>query len=207
MNQNEVWRVYIQELTIPNSLTDIHYTMNADLEFTSRFNQTLAELNHTLVCAESITAGLLASTIASVPGTTAVLKGSIVSYDRAVKEHVLGVPRSIIDRYTAESQETTHAMLRGVRALFPNASIHVAVTGVATVPPVDFDPFKVAGQTYLALCVDGELFTYNTVIRPQSPDDLGNQCRQAVVRYILERILERIGSPEGLTITETSSLR
>ncbi len=170
-------------------------------EFIFWFNQTLAQHRHTLVCAESITAGLLASTIASAPGTLAILIGSIVTYDRAMKELVLGVPRSTLDRHSAESMETTNAMLRGLKALFPNASIHVAITGVASRPSVNYDPDKVAGQIYLAMSIDGITYTFETVVRPEMPDEWGNKYRYAAVRYILERILEKIGYPERISLS------
>lgn len=44
-----------------------------------------------IVCAESITGGLLASTIISIPGASSVLLGSIVSYNPEFKNKVLGV--------------------------------------------------------------------------------------------------------------------
>lgn len=44
------------------------------------FKNTLEEKKLTIVCAESMTAGLLASTIASVSGASSILIGSIVTY-------------------------------------------------------------------------------------------------------------------------------
>ncbi|MCX2430904.1 CinA family protein [Pedobacter sp. GR22-10] len=55
------------------------------------FNSTLIERGLTLICAESITAGLLASNIASISGASSVLKGSIVTYNRDLKTALLGV--------------------------------------------------------------------------------------------------------------------
>src|SRR5581483_6217817 len=66
----------------------------------------------TLGVAESLTGGLIASRIVSVPGTSAWFKGGVVSYATHVKYDVLGVPEGPV--VTLEAAE---AMARGVRAL------------------------------------------------------------------------------------------
>ena len=51
----------------------------------------------TLGTAESLTAGLIAATVADVSGASAVLMGGVVSYDPRVKHEVLGVSQEVID--------------------------------------------------------------------------------------------------------------
>ncbi|MBE9660925.1 CinA family protein [Mucilaginibacter myungsuensis] len=80
------------------------------------------KIYRTIFCAESITAGLLASSIASIGGASGVLKGGVVTYNRHVKTKILGVSGELIDDLTAESQETTNAMCQGIRDLYPDAS-------------------------------------------------------------------------------------
>ena len=45
--------------------------------------------------AESLTGGLISSSVVNIPGASKVFKGSIVSYTNEVKENVLGVPAEI----------------------------------------------------------------------------------------------------------------
>lgn len=152
----------------------------------------MAKRGYTLACAESMTAGLLASTLAAAPGTMAVLQGSVVSYTPAFKEQMLGVPRATLETYAAESQETTEAMLAGLQARFPNARIHVAVTGIASAPPGGQEAGKEPGQLYVAIGIDGERYALRTRLRPPAPDEWGNTIRREAVRYILEHLLHRI---------------
>lgn len=60
----------------------------------------------TVSTAESLTAGMIASTIADIPGASAVLRGGAVTYCDEIKHHVLGVEQETLDRYTAVSHQT-----------------------------------------------------------------------------------------------------
>ena len=63
----------------------------------------------TIGFAESLTGGLISSSVVAVPGASAVFKGSVVSYTNEVKEGVLGVPSGIISAYTTFRQWANNA--------------------------------------------------------------------------------------------------
>ena len=84
----------------------------------------------TLATAESCTGGLVAARLTSVPGSSDVFLGSIVSYANDVKEQELGVPRETLERHGAVSAETAAAMAAGIRARL-HADVGVSVTGIA----------------------------------------------------------------------------
>ncbi len=84
----------------------------------------------TLATAESCTGGMVATRLTSVPGSSDVFLGSIVSYANEVKESELGVPRETLERYGAVSEETAAAMSAGVRRRL-DADVAVSVTGIA----------------------------------------------------------------------------
>ena len=84
----------------------------------------------TVATAESCTAGLVASTIASVPGASDVLRGGAVTYVDEIKNRVLGVSSETLERYTAVSSPCAREMAEGARALF-QVSAAVSVTGYA----------------------------------------------------------------------------
>jgi nicotinamide-nucleotide amidase len=162
-----------------------------DEQTVSDFNESLKKHQLTIFCAESITAGLLASTIASVSGASAVLKGSIVTYQAAIKEKLLGVDGSIIQQHTAESAETTLAMAKGLEALQLGADIYVAITGVASLPVngSDYEVNKPVGQVYVAICYKGRCQEFETVINEEGR----NPIRQAAVKFALEKVREVAG--------------
>jgi nicotinamide-nucleotide amidase len=84
----------------------------------------------TLATAESCTGGLVAARLTSVPGSSDVFRGGIVSYANDVKEDALGLPREVLERHGAVSAEAAAAMAHGARARL-GADVAVAVTGVA----------------------------------------------------------------------------
>ncbi|WP_174524484.1 CinA family protein, partial [Mycolicibacterium novocastrense] len=55
----------------------------------------------TVATAESLTAGLLAATLAGVPGASAVLRGGLVTYVEDTKILLAGVTREVLDEVAA----------------------------------------------------------------------------------------------------------
>jgi nicotinamide-nucleotide amidase len=108
-----------------------------------------------LATAESCTGGLVAARLTSVPGSSDVFLGAIVSYADEVKERELGVPAELLARHGAVSAETAQAMARGARERL-EVDVAVSVTGVAG--PSGGTPEKPVGLVYLhAVGPDGDL--------------------------------------------------
>jgi len=91
---------------------------------------TLQERGWTIATAESATAGLVASRLTSVPGSSETFRGSIGAYAPDVKISLLDVPPSLMAEKGIVSEDTALAMARGVRRRL-NADVAVAVTGSA----------------------------------------------------------------------------
>lgn len=84
----------------------------------------------TLGTAESLTAGLIAATVADVSGASAVLMGGVVSYDPHVKHEVLGVSQEVIDTVGVVSEACALQMASGARNLL-KVDVALSATGVA----------------------------------------------------------------------------
>ncbi len=90
----------------------------------------LAERGLTIACAESCTGGLLTGRLTEIPGSSAYVKGAVVSYTDEVKAGVLGVRQSTLDAHTAVSEAVAREMAEGVRRLL-RTDVGVSVTGLA----------------------------------------------------------------------------
>lgn len=107
----------------------------------------LTELGQTVACAESLTAGLLAATIADTPGASLVLRGGVVAYAPEVKVALLGVDAALIARAGTVDARVAVAMAEGVRELL-DATWGLATTGVAGPGPAEGKP---AGTVHVAI--------------------------------------------------------
>lgn len=101
-----------------------------ELEKAKKVLSILEEKGLTLGSIESLTAGLFASTICSIPGASKVFKGSIVTYATSLKTDLLGIDKNLIDRVGVVSKEVAREMAtRGREKL--NVDVCVSFTGNA----------------------------------------------------------------------------
>lgn len=101
----------------------------------------------TVAAAESCTGGLIAHLITQLPGSSAYFKGAVVSYSNELKNIILHVPASLIERHGAVSRETAEAMLKGVLEV-TGADTAMATTGIAG--PAGGSEEKPVGTVWIA---------------------------------------------------------
>ena len=80
--------------------------------------------------AESCTGGMLSSTITSINGSSKVFNLGLITYSNKTKIDILKVPRGIINKYGAVSNECCLSMVKNLSKI-SKASISVSITGVA----------------------------------------------------------------------------
>jgi nicotinamide-nucleotide amidase len=95
----------------------------------------LGERGWSIGTAESMTGGLVAASLTSVPGSSQHVKGGLVAYDPELKKRLLGVA----DIHTVVDVETAIEMANGGRDLL-EADVVVAVTGSAGPDPLEKPP-------------------------------------------------------------------
>ncbi len=115
----------------------------------------LAERRKTVATAESVTGGLLAATIVSVPGASDVLLEGFVAYSNASKTERLGVDAALIGEFGAVSDEVCAAMARGARDR-SGADFALSTTGIAG--PGGGSAEKPVGLCYVGLATAGTCY-------------------------------------------------
>ena len=107
----------------------------------------LMEKGLTISAAESCTGGLFASTLVDIPGISAVLDRSIVTYSNRAKMEEVGVRGETLEKYGAVSEETAMEMAEGIRRV-SGSDIGISVTGIAG--PEGGTDEKPVGLVYIA---------------------------------------------------------
>ncbi|MBO5834596.1 MAG: competence/damage-inducible protein A [Bacteroidales bacterium] len=108
----------------------------------------LCQQGKTMATAESCTGGYLAHLITSIPGSSSVFKGSVVSYANEIKENILHVSSDDLQTYGAVSQQVVEAMAVNVREKF-NTDFALATSGIAG--PDGGSPEKPVGTVWIAV--------------------------------------------------------
>ncbi|MFF9279487.1 CinA family protein [Streptomyces griseosporeus] len=103
----------------------------------------------TVAVAESLTGGLVAAEITSIPGASQAFRGSVTAYATALKHELLGVDADLLATRGAVDAQVAAQMAAGVRKAL-GADWGIATTGVAGPEPQDGQP---VGTVFVA--VDG----------------------------------------------------
>jgi nicotinamide-nucleotide amidase len=109
----------------------------------------LTARGQSVAVAESLTGGLVAAALTSVPGASVVVRGGIIAYATDLKAALLGVSADLLACRGPVDPEVAAAMAAGVRGRL-GASYGMSTTGVAGPGPADGKP---AGTVFVA--VDG----------------------------------------------------
>jgi nicotinamide-nucleotide amidase len=104
----------------------------------------LIERGWTIAIAESLTGGLVVSSLVSVPGASATVRGGIVAYSTPLKRTLLGVDAALLAAEGAVHPEVARQMAEGIREAAAidgvPADVGIATTGVAGPTPQDGRP-------------------------------------------------------------------
>lgn len=111
----------------------------------------LRSRNLRIATAESLTGGLLAAAVVSVPGASEVFDGGLVAYTHDLKSRLLGVDEQWLASHGAINAEVAEQMATGARELF-GSKVAIGTTGVAGPASADgVDP----GTAYIAVAIAG----------------------------------------------------
>ena len=155
-----------------------------DADAPTRLHRALLARGETVAAAESLTAGLLCATLATVPGASATLRGGVVVYATELKTALAGVPADLLATYGPVSSQTAAALADGVRERC-GADWGIGLTGVAGPDPVDGHG---PGRVYLGIA--GPAGT--DVVRLDLPGERA-AVRAAAVAAAMDQLLTRLG--------------
>jgi nicotinamide-nucleotide amidase len=136
----------LQELYL--LLSDIITGHESGVAIEEHIGNLLKDSEKTLCTAESVTGGKIASTLVSVPGSSAYFNGGIVAYSSEMKQELLHVSSETIKKYSVVSSNVAKEM--AISALKKTTSDYaIAVTGNAG--PTSDDTSMTVGIVFIAI--------------------------------------------------------
>lgn len=109
--------------------------------------QLLEKHTKSISSAESLTGGLFANKLVSLNGTSSVYKGSVICYDKNVKQHVLNITKEVIDNEGTVSAVCAEQLAKNITTAL-DTSIGISFTGVAGPDTLED---KAVGTVYIGL--------------------------------------------------------
>jgi nicotinamide-nucleotide amidase len=164
-------------------LGDRAYSRNGDpMEVV--VGELLRQHRATLSVAESVTGGLLAERITSVPGSSDYFEAGFVTYTKRLKTELLGVSEAVLESAGAVSKEVAEAMAIGARRR-TGSTYALAVTGVAG--PGQGGETAPVGTVYVALAeVNGVRVAHRQFLGDR------DRIRQFTTQMALDMLRRRI---------------
>ncbi|WP_406464812.1 nicotinamide-nucleotide amidohydrolase family protein [Streptomyces sp. NBC_00111] len=154
----------------------------------------LQERGETLAVAESLTGGLVAAELTSVPGASQAFRGSVTAYATSLKRDVLGVDGALLAERGAVDPAVARSMAAGVRRVL-GADWGISTTGVAGPEPQDGKP---VGTVFIAVSGPGGVQKVAELRLNGGRADI----RKGSVRSLLELLSRELGENARAQDTE-----
>ena len=154
----------------------------------AKLHTLLKKQNKTVTCAESCTGGLIAKMITDPAGSSAVFRGSFVTYCDQMKRDLLGVEEETLREHTAVSAQTACEMAVGALRR-TGADLALSATGIAG--PSSDEKGTPVGTVYLGVAM-------NT--------PTGILCTAKECRFAGTRSMVRLSAARGAILLGTQAL-
>ena len=149
-----------------------------------------------IATAESCTVGSICAQIGRVAGASDYLQGGIIAYQAELKDELLGVPLSLIEKHHVVSREVAEAMALGVSERL-HADIGIASTGIAG--PTGGDPMRPVGTVWLAAVwhhPEGDQIRYKQLHLVGSRTENIAQAAEEALYLVIDLLQSTDPSPE-----------
>lgn len=146
---------------------------------------TLIKKKLTIGSVESLTGGLFASEFCSLPGVSQTYRGSLVTYDPALKTSLAGVDPLIIQKFGVVSEEVAIAMAKGGQKAL---DVDVCLSCTGNAGPTAQEGEAPVGRVYMAIVLPNKTISFRKDFINMSRNDI----REAVATLLTITTLKNI---------------
>ena len=132
--------------------------------------------------AESCTGGMLSSTITSVSGSSKVFNLGLITYSNKAKIYVLKVPKKIISKYGAVSNQCCLSMVKNLSKI-SKANISISITGVAG--PNGGTKLKPIGLVYIGIQKGNKIIVQKNLFKNKNRISIQKATTTKVLKSLL----------------------
>lgn len=168
------------------------YGRGRDISLEERVGALLIESGKTLSTAESCTAGMLAERVTRVAGSSGYFIGGVVVYSNRLKQELLGVFPSSLERYGAVSREVVLEMASGAVDRL-GSDLGIAISGVAG--PGGGTEDKPVGTVHLAVAEKAFETDHRELHLPGGRDRVRRLASQWALDVLRRKLLSRKIAP------------
>lgn len=148
-----------------------------------RLTLLLIEKKLTIASMESCTSGQIASLITDTEGSSAVLKGSLITYSNEIKAK-FGVQAEVIDTYSVYSLEVAEEMAKAVKSLI-GSDIGIGVTGTMGNIDPENSEFSKEGEVYFSII-------YKDIVRKVKASIPVQESRLSYKLYVAKLVYDEL---------------
>ncbi|BCR35422.1 CinA family protein [Mariniplasma anaerobium] len=134
----------------------------------------------TMAFAESMTGGALTYEMVKYPNASKVVIGSVISYQRKIKEQLLNVDAKVIDEYSIVSKEVSNQMALGIFDQ-TQAELCISITGNAG-PTYEKNTEKL--EAFITILYQQKYTNYHLIFK--------NQQREKNIRDSIDFIYQKV---------------
>ncbi len=149
---------------------------------TNKLVKKLIQKKLTISFAESCTGGMLSSTLTSVSGSSKIFSLGLVTYSNKAKIDILKVPKKIISKYGAVSNECCLSMVKKISKI-SKANISVSITGVAG--PNGGTKLKPVGLVYIGIKKGNKIIVQKSLFKNKNRISIQKATTTKVLKILL----------------------
>lgn len=142
----------------------------------------LLEKGLTIGSIESLTGGLFASLITSVPGASKVYKGSLVTYAASEKINLLSMDPATIEKYGVVSSEVAFDMARLGREVL---GVDIAVSFTGNAGPTTEPGGQPVGKVFIGIAFKDTIVTYEEDFKGER-NEIREQCVNTCINHLMK---------------------